>query len=669
MKARFSIAVAVAMLLLFAPRIAGAFCGFYVSGADAKLFADATQVVLMREGTRTVLSMQNDYQGPPRDFAMVVPVPVVLQKENVKTLPRAIFEKVDALSAPRLVEYWEQNPCPAPGDGDLKLGFGGGPVQGAPGAGLAGIGGGTKSTVKIEAQFEVGEYEILILSAQDSGGLDGWLRAHGYKIPENAEPALRPYVQAGSKFFVAKVNVAKVKFEDGRAQLSPLRFHYDSETFTLPVRLGMLNSSGTQDLVVQVLAPNDQRYTVANYPAVTIPTNLDVAESARKSFPAFYAALFDKTLDKTPGAVVTEYAWNADSCDPCPGSVQGLTMDDLASLGADVLPSAKRGVPDSPASDREGSRANAMLGPITASAGMDQDVLARVGAALRGRMRSCYQTGLNVDPSMSGKLTVKVDIDALGEVSASSPLSNTGLSPAVAACVAGVLRRATFKGPKGSAVFTVTFAPADAPPPVKPAPPPLPPEALLSIGRGFVLTRLHARYARGALADDLVFKVAGKIVGGRESRSAGGELETGALPANDNAFQARYAIRHGWTGPIACDKPQRGNWGGPWPDAGAIDQGAAAATKPAYAPRGGATLASFVPGGVPELAIAGALPPTPLTASTAPVATMEGDGGAAPPRQASRCGCSVIGSEPCDLSIAGGLAAIALAIGVRRRKR
>src|SRR5688572_30876828 len=93
------------------PAVAHAFCGFYVSGADAKLFADATQVVLMREGTRTVLSMQNDYKGPPADFAMVVPVPVVLQKENVKTLPREVFATVDKLSSPRLVEYWEQDPC------------------------------------------------------------------------------------------------------------------------------------------------------------------------------------------------------------------------------------------------------------------------------------------------------------------------------------------------------------------------------------------------------------------------------------------------------------------------------------------------------------------------------------------------------------------------------
>ena len=76
-----------------------------------QLSNSATRVVLMRWGTRTVLSMSNDYDGPPQNFAMVVPVPVVLQKENVKTLPKDVFNRIDQLSAPRLVEYWEQDPC------------------------------------------------------------------------------------------------------------------------------------------------------------------------------------------------------------------------------------------------------------------------------------------------------------------------------------------------------------------------------------------------------------------------------------------------------------------------------------------------------------------------------------------------------------------------------
>src|SRR5262249_24242313 len=139
-----------------------------------------------------------------------------------------------------------------------------------------------------------------------------------YRIPDGAEPVLRPYVQTGAKFFVAKVNTAKVTFEKGMATLSPLRFHYDDDRFQLPVRLGLLNSSGTQDLIVHVLS-RGQRYELANYPNVTIPTNIELGEAALSSFGAFYVALFDKAVEKTPNAAVTEYAWSAGTCDPCPG--------------------------------------------------------------------------------------------------------------------------------------------------------------------------------------------------------------------------------------------------------------------------------------------------------------------------------------------------------------
>src|SRR5215475_4777059 len=91
-----------------------AFCGFFVAGADAKLYNNASQVVLMRNGNHTVMTMSNNYKGPPENFAMVVPVPVVLKKEQVKTLPRDVFQHIDQLSAPRLVEYWEQDPCKPP---------------------------------------------------------------------------------------------------------------------------------------------------------------------------------------------------------------------------------------------------------------------------------------------------------------------------------------------------------------------------------------------------------------------------------------------------------------------------------------------------------------------------------------------------------------------------
>ncbi|TMQ05186.1 MAG: DUF2330 domain-containing protein [Deltaproteobacteria bacterium] len=310
---------------------ADAFCGFYVAGSDQKMFNDATQVVLMRKGTRTVLSMQNNYKGPPEAFAMVVPVPVVLHESDVKTLPRAVFEHVETMGAPRLVEYWEQDPCHARHDeDDGAVAMAASPPAMAPtGAMQKNLG------VTIEAKFAVGEYQIVILSATDSTGLDTWLKQEHYHIPGGAEPLLRPYVESGSKFFVAKVDPQKVAFgPDQRAQLSPLRFHYDSDEFTLPIRLGLANSSGTQDLIVNILAP-DQRYEVANYKNVTIPTNIDVRDSVKRNFAAFYTALFDRTIEKNPGAVVTEYAWQAATCDPCPGPT--LSASDFLTLGADVL--------------------------------------------------------------------------------------------------------------------------------------------------------------------------------------------------------------------------------------------------------------------------------------------------------------------------------------------
>src|SRR5687768_10384905 len=163
---------------------ADAFCGFYVAGADKQLFNNATMVVMMREGTRTVLSMQNNYEGPPENFAMVVPVPIVLQKENVKTLPDAVFDHVDKLAAPRLVEYWEQDPCYEPPQYEVSdMAVPASPPMQSPGAAPA-----RDYGVKIEAKFTVGEYEIVILSANDATGLDAWLRDNGYKIPANAEP-------------------------------------------------------------------------------------------------------------------------------------------------------------------------------------------------------------------------------------------------------------------------------------------------------------------------------------------------------------------------------------------------------------------------------------------------------------------------------------------------
>src|SRR6267378_1585109 len=90
---------------------AHAFCGFYVSKADAKLFNKASQVVLVRSEDKTVLTMANDYEGNPKEFAIVVPVPTVLEKDQIHIGDKALIDHLDAYSAPRLVEYFDPDPC------------------------------------------------------------------------------------------------------------------------------------------------------------------------------------------------------------------------------------------------------------------------------------------------------------------------------------------------------------------------------------------------------------------------------------------------------------------------------------------------------------------------------------------------------------------------------
>src|SRR3954462_6165178 len=93
------------------PLAAHAFCGFYVAKADTKLFNKASQVVLVRDEEKTVMTMANDFEGDPKEFAVVIPGPTFLEKSQIHVGDKALIDRLDAYSAPRLVEYFDEDPC------------------------------------------------------------------------------------------------------------------------------------------------------------------------------------------------------------------------------------------------------------------------------------------------------------------------------------------------------------------------------------------------------------------------------------------------------------------------------------------------------------------------------------------------------------------------------
>ena len=329
--------LAAAAFTLSAPG-AHAFCGFYVGKADADLFNDASQVVMVRDGDRTTITMRNQYEGDLKEFAMVVPVPEVLAEESIKVVDDTLFQRIDAYSAPRLAEYYDANPCHPLRERKSMLGR----LPQSLAMDAAQLKVEEDRGVTVEATYTIGEYDVVILSAKESSGLEIWLRENGYRIPEGAGQALAPYIRQDLKFFVAKVNLAE-QAKTGSTYLRPMQFSFRTEKFMLPIRLGMLNARGPQDLVLWVLSRTG-RVEATNYRTIRLPANMDIPTYVKGDFRTFYKALFDTQAKREDYRVLfTEYVWNMSWCDPC--AANPLTPAELRGLGVEWVTAGGRRAP------------------------------------------------------------------------------------------------------------------------------------------------------------------------------------------------------------------------------------------------------------------------------------------------------------------------------------
>ena len=281
---------------------------------------------MVRDHDRTVLTMSNDYSGEPSEFAIVVPVPTLLEKGQIHVGDRAVLDHLDAYSAPRLVEYFDPDPCLRIAMEKMNA------LPRAMGAdeAISSLKRAKSLGVTIEAKYTVGEYDILILSARQSGGLETWLLENDYRVPPGARRVLGSYIRQGMKFFVAKVNL-KEQRRLGFSYLRPIQVAYESPKFMLPIRLGMVNADGPQELFVFAITQGG-RVETTNYRTVRLPEGMDIPEYVKDDFPRFYRAMFaNQVARENREAVFLEYAWNMTWCDPC--AADPLSAEELRSLG------------------------------------------------------------------------------------------------------------------------------------------------------------------------------------------------------------------------------------------------------------------------------------------------------------------------------------------------
>lgn len=308
-----------AVFYLFASALSTAAlaCPTLAAGDPTKLSFDTAQVIIARDEDETVFSVAINPKGRAQDMALVLPVPVVPAEEDIRTLDPDIFARMDGFTAPRHVS-------------DAGCGGGGGGATDGSGEG-EGEGEITEEgAVDVEATYLVGDYEIFILSAEESGALLDWLDSRGFSLAPGSEALLGDYIDSGSYFFAARV-APDAALANGNA-LAPLQVRYESEVFSIPIRLAAQNSPGVQDMIITALVPlTDGEVGIANYPSFRVPDKC-VWDSEWGSFSAFYQQAFVEAWEEQGDAAwAREYSsigWGAS-----PESSVWLEEDDFAELG------------------------------------------------------------------------------------------------------------------------------------------------------------------------------------------------------------------------------------------------------------------------------------------------------------------------------------------------
>ena len=249
-----------------------------------------------------MITMSSGYRGAPSDFAMIVPTRKVLHRDQVRADDAKIITHLDSYTAPRLVEYFNEDPC-AP----IKLET---PIIVEEATQRRGAkkqpticSCACAQGVAIKAQYAVGQHDILILKAKQSDGLTTFLKGEGYKLPQGAEPVHADYIDNGMKFFVANVNLARHAAGDSR-ELPPLQISFCSKPFMLAIQLGKLNADKVQDALFFMLS-REGRIEVANYKAKALPTDTDLPVFIEKYSRSFTVTCLEKLL-----AAPVVLSWN-----------------------------------------------------------------------------------------------------------------------------------------------------------------------------------------------------------------------------------------------------------------------------------------------------------------------------------------------------------------------
>src|SRR2546422_423041 len=130
----------------------------------------AQKAIIVHDAGREDLLLQVKYQGPLEEFGWLIPVPGLPKVEKGSM---ECFYELSRLTQRHFgMHYLRSGALGTKGESDVNV-------------------------VEVKT---VGAYEVAVLSAQDTGGLERWLKTHDYSIPKDKAGIIDHYIHKGWYF-------------------------------------------------------------------------------------------------------------------------------------------------------------------------------------------------------------------------------------------------------------------------------------------------------------------------------------------------------------------------------------------------------------------------------------------------------------------------------------
>jgi len=213
-------------LLLSTANLLADGCFLWNKGAD--LNEPSQKAIMCFNGEEETLILQVKYEGAPKDFAWIVPLPAKPEVDVIED-DQSPFAEISLYTQQR--NRWGYRGA------DSGVGVKSGKVQ-------------------VLEQKTVGVYDIAVLASDDAAALTGWLNNNGYAFPEKRSDVLAHYtkkhwVYVAMRISNASLNKSEVK-KLNTGELQPIRFTFKTPQLVYPLTISSVNA-GETELLLYVL--------------------------------------------------------------------------------------------------------------------------------------------------------------------------------------------------------------------------------------------------------------------------------------------------------------------------------------------------------------------------------------------------------------------------------